>query len=151
LQTETGHVLALHGDLSAAQQAYQKAIELAPQDPVYYRMLATFSLAHNYQLNETGLPAARRALLLSQNDPASLDILGQVLLELGDSASAKRFFERAVHLQPEYAPAQLHLGLIYIIEGDRPAAFEKLNQVRELAPGTTAADQAQRLLDNYFP
>lgn len=151
LQTEMGHILALQGDLSAAQQAYQQATGLAPQDPTYYRQLAAFSLAHNYQLSQVGLPAARRGLLLSPNDPASLDMLGQVLLELGDSASAKRFFERAILLQPQYAPAHLHLGLIYIIEENRPAAYEKFNQVLSLAPSTTAANQAQRLLDNYFP
>jgi len=151
LQTEMGHILALQGDLSAAQQAYQQAIELSPQDPTYYRLLAAFSLAHNYQVSQVGLPAARRALLLSPNDPASQDMLGQVLLELGDSASAKRFFEQAILLQPEYAPALLHLGLIYITEENRTAAYEKFTQVLSLAPGTTAADQAQRLLDNYFP
>jgi tetratricopeptide (TPR) repeat protein len=151
LHTEMGHVLALQGDLPAAQQAYQQAIELAPQDPIYYRLLAAFSLAHNYQVSQVGLPAARKALLLSPNDPASLDMLGQVLLELGDSTSAKRFLERAVLQQPRYAPAHLHLGLIYVIEGNRQAAYEKFNHVLSLAPGTTAADQAQRLLDNYFP
>jgi len=151
VQTERGHILALQGDLEAAQQAYQQAIGLAPQDPAYYRLLAAFSLEHNYQLSQTGLPAARQALLLSPNDPASLDMLGQVLLQLGDAASAKRFFERAALLQPQYAPAHLHLGLIYILEDNRPAAYEKFNQVLSQAPGTTAADQAQRLLENYFP
>jgi len=151
LRTETGRVLALQGNLETAQQAFQQAIELAPQDPAYYRLLAAFSLEHNYQLRQTGLPAARRALLLSPNDPASLDMLGQVLLELGDAASAKRFFERAALLQPQYASAHLHLGLIYILEDNRTAAYEKFHQVLSLAPGTTAADQAQRLLENYFP
>jgi tetratricopeptide (TPR) repeat protein len=151
LQTEIGHVLALQGDLEAAQQAYQQAIELAPQDPAYYRLLAAFCLEHNYQLSQTGLPAARWGLLLAPNDPASLDMLGQVLLELGDTDSAKRFFERAILQQAEYAPAHLHLGLIYIDQGDRQAAYEKFHQVLSLAPGTTIADQAQRLLDNYFP
>jgi tetratricopeptide (TPR) repeat protein len=151
LQTEMGHVLALQGDLEAAQQAYQKATELAPQDPVYYRLLAAFSLEHNYQLSQTGLPAARRALLLSPDDPASLDMLGQVLLNLGDIANAKRFFERAILQQAEYAPALLHLGLINIDEGNRQAAYEKFHQALSLAPGTITADQAQRLLDNYFP
>ncbi len=151
LYTETGRVLALQGNLAAAQQAYQQAIQLAPQDPTYYRLLAAFALEYNYQLSQSGLPAARRALLLSPSDPASLDMLGQVLLELGDAASAKRFFERAALLQPQYAPAHLHLGLIYILEDNRTAAYEKFNQVLSLAPGTTAADQAQRLLENYFP
>jgi tetratricopeptide (TPR) repeat protein len=151
LQTEMGHILALQGDLEAAEGAYKKATELAPLDPVYYRLLAAFSLENNYQLSQTGLPAARRALLLSPNDPASLDILGQVLLELGDVASAKRFIERAILQQPEYAPALLHLGLIYVDEGNRQAAYEKFHQALSLAPGTITADQAQRLLDNYFP
>ncbi len=151
LQTEMGRVLALKGDLEAAGQAYQKASALAPQDPVYYRLLAAFSLEHNYQLTQTGLPAARRALLLSPNDPASLDTLGQVLLELGDIAGAKRFFERALLQQADYAPALLHLGLIYLDEGNREAAYEMLQKALALAPGSSTADQAQRLLDNYFP
>jgi tetratricopeptide (TPR) repeat protein len=151
VQTEIGRILALQGDLNAAQQAYQQAVALAPQDPAYHRLLAAFSLEHNYLLSEVGLPAARRALLLSPNDPTSLDMLGQILLGLDDTTSAKRFFERAIMQQPEFALAHLHLGLIYIEAGDTKAAFEKFNQVLSLAPGTTAADQAQRLLDNYSP
>jgi tetratricopeptide (TPR) repeat protein len=151
LQTEMGRVLALKGDLEAAGQAFQKASKLAPQDPLYYRVLAAFSLEHNYQLSETGLPAARRALLLSPNDPASLDTLGQVLLKLGDIAGAKRFFERALLQQADYAPALLHLALIYLDEGNREAAYEMLQKALALAPGSITADQAQRLLDNYFP
>jgi tetratricopeptide (TPR) repeat protein len=151
LHTERGRILAQLGYLSAAQQAYEQAIRLAPQDATYYRLLAAFALAHNYQLSQTGLPAARRALLLSPNDPASPDMLGQVLFELGDASSAKRFFEQALLLQPQYAPALLHLGLIDILENNLTAAHEKLNLVLTLAPGTSDADQAQRLLDYYFP
>ncbi len=134
-----------------ALSAYRAAVELEPRQADYWRLLAGFSAGYEYLLREVGLPAARRAAALDPDDPANLDMLGQVLLLLQDFANAERTFQRAVQADPGYAPGHVHLGLIYILRDERSRAREKWGLVLELAPGTPAADQAQRLMENYFP
>jgi tetratricopeptide (TPR) repeat protein len=151
LQVETGTTLALLGDLQTAEKAFRRAIELAPNDPAYWRLLAGFSLRYDYQVSEIALPAARKAVMLLPKDPANLDTMAQVLIKLDDQLNAQRFLDRAIQLDPEYAPAHLHLGLVYILKGDNEAAFEELSLARSLEPEGPTAEQANRLLETYFP
>lgn len=151
LQAELGRALALTGDLSGALQAYQRAATLAPRDPDYWRLLADFSARHEYQVREIGLPAARQAVALNPDDPASLDTLGQVLLLLQDLTSAERAFQRALDVDANFIPAHVHLGLAFILRGERLQAYRKWEQVLQADPTSPAAEQARRLLKNYFP
>jgi tetratricopeptide (TPR) repeat protein len=151
LQVQLGSTLAVQGNLTAALQAYQHALELAPQDPTYPRLLAVFSIKYEYMLRQVGLPAARQALLLAPDDPACLDVMGQILILLEDTTNAERFLLRSIQSDPNYAPAHLHLGTIYTLRGDKARAIEQLKLASTLAPGSPTAEQAQRLLGNYFP
>jgi hypothetical protein len=38
-----------------------------------------------------------------------------------------------------------------MLRGERLEAYNKWTQVLQTAPGAPAADQAKRLLENYFP
>ena len=151
LQVELGRTLALQGDLESALKAYQNAVHLAPEESTYYGLLAAFSLEHDYFVNEVALPAARRVVLLSPNDPSSLDLMGMVFYQLGDVSSAERFFLGAVRYDPDYAPAHLHLGQVYLLKEDHPSARGELQLVLSLAPDTPEADHARRLLEDFFP
>jgi tetratricopeptide (TPR) repeat protein len=151
LQVELGEALALSGDLEAALLAYQRAVDLASGDPAYHRLLAGFCIRHEYRLREIGLPAARQAVLLDPQGPDSLDVLGQVLFILGDLTSAERFYLRALEADPDHTSAHLHLGLAYMLQGERERARQEWSLVLSLAPGTPSADQAERLIKNYFP
>jgi tetratricopeptide (TPR) repeat protein len=90
-------------------------------------------------------------VLLAPDDPACLDALGQVFFLLGDVTSAGRFYERALQADPGFAPAHLHLGLVYLQQGDSQEAVNQFTLASRLAPGTPAAEQAQRLLANPVP
>jgi type IV pilus assembly protein PilF len=76
-----------------------------------------------------------------------LDVLAQALMKSGDLASAERLLERALQYDPSYAPAHLHLGMIYWLRGDATAAYQEFRQVYELAPESPAAEQVNRLLE----
>jgi len=147
---EIGANLAHSGDLPAALEAYQQAAALAPRDPAYQRLLAAFTLEYDHLVREVGLPAARTAVLLAPDDPASPLSLGQVLFKLGDLAGADRFFRRALELDPDYAPAHLHLGLVHLLEQDPAAAYQRFSLARSLAAGTPLAEQAERLIASNF-
>ncbi|MGW8252044.1 MAG: tetratricopeptide repeat protein, partial [Anaerolineales bacterium] len=151
LLAELGNTLAQDGDLESAMDAYRSAVELAPGKADYWRLLAGFSVGYEYLVNEVGLPAARRAAAINPADPANLDMLGQALLLLEDFASAERFFRRSLDADPAYALGHVHLGLVYVLRDEHIRARDQWKQVLETAPGTLAADQAQRLLENYFP
>ncbi len=151
LQVELGEVLATLGDLNAALNAYRKASQLAPNDPSYLNFLVAFSLKYEYYIEEIALPAARQAVILAPDDPEALDSMGQVLIKLDDQINAERFITRALENDPFFAPAHLHLGQVYLLQGRMALAHEQLNQVKELAPDSPTAEQAQRLINKYFP
>jgi tetratricopeptide (TPR) repeat protein len=78
--------------------------------------------------------------------------MAQIYTLLDDPLSAQRFLARALRADPNYAPARLHLGLIYLLEGDPTRAYHQLTLARSLAaPDSPAADQSERLLQQYFP
>ncbi len=151
LSTELGNILSKAGDLPAAQSAYQAAINLAPQDPTFYRLLAQFALANNIQIHELALPAARQAVLLAPQDAASLDMMAQVMLKLVDYRSAERYALKAVQSDQKFALAYLHLGTAYLYQGNSDRARFWLSQAETVDPGSWVAAQATRFLDYYFP
>lgn len=151
LQVELGNVLALQGDLEGGLKAYQRAVELAPREAAYLRMLAEFSIRYEYRPEEVALPAARRAIVLDPADPASFDVMGQVLLFLNDLAGAERFFLRALEQDDDYALGHLHLGMLKILQGQPARAYDEWRRVVSLVPGSPVAVHAQRLINIYFP
>ena len=139
------------GDLSTAASFYAWAIKLAPDEAVYLRYLVSFSLNYSYQIEQIALPAARQAVVLAPRDSETLDLMAQVLMKQGDLSNAERFLHRALQYQPDFSPAILHLGIVHLSQNNLALAQQEFQQVLLLAPGSPAAEQAQRLLDTYFP
>ena len=148
---EQGKSLAALSELDAAIEKIQKAIELAPDEGLYYSQLAELCVAYSYQVKELGLPAGRMAVKLDDQNPAFLDVFGQVMLELEDDMNALRIFQRAVEVDPNYAPAYFHLAILYSVRNDRAQTVYYLNRVLETADNLALLDQAERLLSNYVP
>ena len=146
---EEGKSLAAMGELEAAYLKYQAAVELYPLDPTYYRILAEFCLAYTYQVKEGALPAARLAVQFDPQDPANIDVLGQVMLALEDENNALRFYLQALELDPTYAPAYYHLGIFYSARDDSDIAVYYLSQAVEYSNNPALIDQAQRLISSY--
>lgn len=151
LYAELAAVMAKTGDLEHAQEQYERAIELLPGDPTYWRLLAEFSLHYQLQVRQIALPAARRAVILSSDDPLPLDVLGQVLVILGDNLNAERYLRRALEVDKEYAPAHLHLGIVYMNRGENDRARAHFDLAKHVASNSWTYEQAQRLISYYFP
>lgn len=151
IQIEIGNTLAEKGDANAALPYYVHATDLAPSEPAYWLALAGFSVHSQYQVHQVALPAARRLLLLTPDDPAALDIMGQSLFFLEDPLNAERFFRRALQSNADYAPARLHLAQIFLLRGATLPARQELEMTIALAPGSSEADFARRLLQNSTP
>jgi tetratricopeptide (TPR) repeat protein len=145
---DLGSAAAILGDLEAGYAYYRNAIEVTSSNPVYLRRLVEFCIRYNYSLDEVALPVARQALSSDPDDPASLDVMGQVLFRLGDLLNAERFLLRAIRQDPNYAPAHLHLGMVYNLQDKTSLAYQEFAKAITLAPGTSTATLAQRYFDN---
>ena len=146
---EQGRSLGSLGELESALEKYQQAIAMAPLDDTYYRLTAEFCVLYSYQIREIGLPAARLAVQFNDQDPANFDSMGQVLLNLDDQMNAIQFFQQAINIDPEYAPAYYHLGILYSARNETELAVYYLQQVLIYTKNPAIRDQAERLLMNY--
>ena len=134
------------GDLIRALEAYQYATAIAPDDAGYWRLLAIFCGQNNVHVKDVGVPAAQQAVVLAQDDAASLDTLGWLLLLDSRYEEAERILLYALEVDPQNAAAHFHLGMLHLQKGDRAAAYEHLVQARDLGNS-----EAEVLLNQYFP
>ena len=150
-QISIGDAYAQSGDLQAALQAYLRATEMSPTDAMVWRSLADFSIRYNMQLEDVGLPAAQKAVELSGEDSMALDALGWTLALLERYDEAQDILEHALSLDPGLAQAHLHLGVVAMQMEDWESARDQFQQARDLDKGGPVGEQAQVLLNQYFP
>lgn len=139
------------GDLISALAAYQQAVELAPDDATYWRLLAMFCAENNVYVEEIGLPAVQEANRLSPNDVIVLDAVGFVYFASGRYTNAEQTFLQAIEFSPQYFPAHLHLAMNYLAQNNRTAAYNSLTYVRDADVSGMYRDVALELLGKYFP
>lgn len=141
-----GESYSKNGDLIRALEAYQAATTLAPKDPTYWRLLAIFCAQNNVNIKDVGLHAARQAMMLTEQDVASLDVLGWLLLLDGSYEGAERMLTRAADLDSQNASVHLHLGMLYLQTDHRATAYDHLIHARDLG-----SSDAEAILKQYFP
>jgi tetratricopeptide (TPR) repeat protein len=150
-QIEAGNTAASSGNLVEALAYFQRAVAVEPQNGQSWQALARFSLDYLVNIEGVGLPAAREALQLSPEDPAALDLMGALLLKMGDLLSAERFLQRALSVDISYASVHLHLGQLYIQSNKLDLALEHLNKAERLAGDQSEGVIARRLKEQHFP
>jgi len=149
-QVRIGQALTAQGDLIGALARYQQAAELEPDNVSYWSELAVFSAVNGMNLDTVGLNAARRALLLQPDDPATLDLMGWTLAIAGEAVSAESFLRRAVAADPAYALAHLHLAQLLITGQRFSEARAELRIAIELDGSGVVGQAAERLLADYW-
>jgi Flp pilus assembly protein TadD len=134
------------GDVQAAIADYRQAAELQPTSPTFWRLLASFSIAQELRLADTGLPAARNAVVLDSEDPASLDLAGYAHFLLGDLVTAERLLARSIDLDPASAPSRLHYGLLLSNAGRTSEARAQLIAAASIGGTSPTGQLAHRAL-----
>jgi len=116
----------MRGEYEAAIQVYERAIAVAP-----YRFDLYMERGRQYRVGlqdfEKAIEDYRKAVE-AYKAPVTLDALGDGLYNYGDHLQAVRVLQEAVELDPEYGPAQVHLGMaLYARRNyeDAAAALEK--------------------------
>lgn len=148
---EQGFSLAKLGDLEGAEEKYLQAVEVNPDRSKSYLAAARFYLNYHYRVKEAGLLAARRAVLLEEEDPDALLTMGRVMLALEDQANALKYFYRSLDAGGGYPPAHLYLGMAFTSLGDQERAHYHLQQVLQTSPDPALRRQAQRMLEAAAP
>jgi len=149
LLVQKANTQAAAGQFADADATFRQAIDLSPHAPTYSQYRIEFMLHYNYQIEQQALPVARRLVVDFPQDPAVLDLMAQVFIQLNDLLSARRFLEQALQINPDFAAAHLHLGQVALLQGDRRAARQSLEHAQALAPFGPVNALAQRLLDHY--
>jgi superkiller protein 3 len=149
--TALGAIENADGNLSNAEWYYKYALTLAPEDAMFWRLLANFYIINQIKIKEEALAAAQRAVELAPDDPNNLVILGQVMMLLDEIQNARALFLQALEIDPNFSLAYLQLGIADLFNGKTEQAYQYLLIARDLAVDSTTAEQAERLLSYYFP
>ena len=120
LHSRIADLLVKAGKKSEAIPEYEQAIQYNPGD------LQTQSNLATAYLEQGRLADAERVykwiMTVDSKYGAAYNGLGVVAIQRQDTAAAKGYFEKAVQFDPDLVEAQLNLGLIYKMAGDRDRA-----------------------------
>jgi tetratricopeptide (TPR) repeat protein len=139
------------GDLVTAYEHFFLAVEMAPKDASTWRALVVFCISNDVDVEQVGLPAARKLIGLAPTDWQSYDLAGQAEFLLEQYNAAETYFNKAVELNPTQSDPALHLGLVLLQTGNFTSAYSYLNQAWTLDQNGPVGWQAKRLLEQNFP
>jgi tetratricopeptide (TPR) repeat protein len=145
-EIELANTLDGMGDRASALKHFQSAVDIDPQNYLPWRALAVFSLTRSYELETIGLPAAIMALQLNEGSPALMDLMGTVLMKVGRLDEALPYFQQADALDPHQSAILIHLGQLYLAQGEKRKAIEVLSQAMEFARDSRLRDMAFSIL-----
>src|SRR5690606_11785784 len=124
LAAEVGGALELQGAYSDAATWYRMAVELAPDDPAWYALLARFYVESGYRPEEADFAFIKQA---GGGFPEHADLAvgyGWALYLQLDLARAYDVLNRAIGLSPRGVRARYAFGLGLEKLGDRDAAAD---------------------------
>jgi len=141
-------------EMAKALDAYQKAIELKPDDAGYHNNFA-LSLAKAKKFPEAQAELTKAATLDPPNAGRYYYNLGALLVNSGQNEPAGEAFKKAIESDPNYADAQYQYG-VYLLSKATIAADGKVTPVAgtadafqkylQLKPDGPFADSAKSML-----
>jgi tetratricopeptide (TPR) repeat protein len=132
LRVEMAKTFVDESDYPNAEEWYQGAVEVAPDDTDFVLMLVRFYLDHLYHVTEGGLPAAQALVELAPDDARAYDQLGWAHHLAGQHAEGERVLLQALKLDPDLVSAHYHLGSLYLTIGQHELARGHLQRVVDL-------------------
>lgn len=135
-----------NGNIEAALEDYQKAIELKPNFILPYSRSGL--ACAKQQSYEKASEFYQKSVELGDQAITTHYNYGVVLMNLGRSEEAKPVFENLLSLDENYSDACYHLGIIYIGQGDVTKAKEFLQRFIDLDPENSNAPLAKRILES---
>jgi tetratricopeptide (TPR) repeat protein len=155
LQLDLGQFEVVAGNIPAAAEAFDRAIEIEP-DNVLALNNAAFIYAERLDDLAKALPYAERAVAVRPNEATILDTLGWIYYRLGRHEEAEEYLRRAVKISPT-ANNHFHLATVLFethkdLESERAArqrgtAQTYLQRAAELQPSAELQMEIDRLAE----
>lgn len=107
------------GNKKAAEKAYQKAVEIAPNNPEALNALAYFWVEENKNLQRAvemlkkALGLYKKVIFLSAPPAHIIDSLGWAYVKMGRIKEGLSLLEQAVRYMPQSAEIRYHLSVAY--------------------------------------
>jgi tetratricopeptide (TPR) repeat protein len=135
-----GMILHAYRQFEPAEQCYQRARALAPEDFrwTYYRGIVSESLGKR----PTAVALIRAATELSPDNAPAKVRLADLLLENGDLETSEALYREAVRLDPKLASAHYGLGRLWVARQDWTSAVESYQRACELEKNYAVAHYA---------
>ncbi|OHB82058.1 MAG: hypothetical protein A2W31_02800, partial [Planctomycetes bacterium RBG_16_64_10] len=139
-----GLIRRQEGDLDKAEALYREAIAAAPRMAAPHLNLAQLLLDRNDERNAGAEFLA--AVKADPNDVHALTNFATFAYRRSRLKEAAGLYQRAAHLQPDYALPHKYLGLIYAHLGRPRASIRHLEKALELAPDDADADNMRQVV-----
>ena len=121
------------GDFASARAAYERSLELKPDDPETLNNLGQV-LVRLGQTSEA-IPRFERAIALAPDKPAYHFNLAHTVAQIGQADRAVAEYREAVRLFPDDYATQFNLAMTLQAKGDSLAAIPEFQRAIKLAPG----------------
>jgi uncharacterized protein (TIGR03790 family) len=132
------------GDFTQARQRYEQVIKLQPRNVVALNNLA-YNLATHAKSLDRAVEVARRAVLLSPQDPMVIDTIAWIEHLRGDSLSAAKRFSAIGTRETVTSEVHLHAAIVFAAVGDLPSAATQLQLALKKNPALAANQDVQAL------
>ncbi|MBI4905048.1 MAG: hypothetical protein HY820_15535 [Acidobacteria bacterium] len=135
-------------------EAYNKAIELKPDDAAYHNNYA-LALVKAKKIDEAKVELTKAADLDKPNAGRYFYNLGAVLVNTGQTEAAGEVFKKAIEADPNYADAQYQYGIYLLSKATTtadgkvtppPGTSEAFQKYLELKPDGPFAESAKGML-----
>jgi len=135
-------------DEAAAEAAFKKAIELAPDKPDAYGALAALYNAQKKFDQATAMGAKQTELMSAAGgaDPVAFVNQGIILWNQSKMTEAKALFEKAVKADAKNADAHYWYGMALVNEGKMAESGKEMQEYLTLAPTGQYVDTAKAIL-----
>lgn len=131
----TGNALLYEkmGQLEEAEKECNKALALAPDNPIVLNEVGWFYAENDIKLHEA-VTLAQKAVELAPDNAMIVDTLGWAYYKSGEYDKAITTLRRAVELAPDQPELRYHLGAAYAKRGRDLEAGIELNKALLLEP-----------------
>jgi tetratricopeptide (TPR) repeat protein len=145
-----GQLFERNGAPAKAEEAYQSALVIKPDDPFASEGLANV-LANEGKNFDQALLLAQSAQRGLPDSPAVAETIGWIYYRKGAYATAINFLQQAIRLRqsgklPDSANVHYRLGLAYAKSDQPQSARHELERVLKIDPNFSAAEDVKRQL-----
>lgn len=128
-------------DMSAAQQEFERAIQIDPKNVQGYLRMGLVYEQQNQP--DAAIAQYQKALALQPKLVPVITTVGNLYLEKGDLETARTYYERALQVDPDFAVANANMAWIDAQEGkDLDVALSMAQKAKSRMPDVAAISDA---------